>query len=76
VILTFFEKVESTKSEMDAKFSSKTCLEKAFFPILSPFMRVKLQNFKKVLYRDNFLEAPPLRHLKILTLKNGIFLRA
>ena len=30
---------------------SKTCLEKAFFHILSPFMRVKLQNFKIMLNR-------------------------
>ena len=41
MILTFFEKVENTKAEMDAKFNSKTCLEKAFFPIVSPFMRIK-----------------------------------
>jgi hypothetical protein len=51
VILTFFEKVENTKAEMDAKVHSKTCLEKAFSPILSPFMRIKLQNVKKVLNR-------------------------
>ena len=56
MILTFFEKVENTKAEMDAKFNSKTCLEKAFLPILRPCMRVKLQNFKKVIKRgQNFL---------------------
>ena len=51
MILTFFDKVENTKTEMDAKFNSKTCLEKAFSRNLSPFMRVKLQNFEKVLNR-------------------------
>ena len=48
MILIFFEKVENTKAEMDAKVNSKTCLEKAFSHILSPFMRVRLQNFVKV----------------------------
>jgi hypothetical protein len=51
VILTFFGKVENTKAEMDAKVNSKTCLEKAFSLFLSRFMRVKLQNFEKVLNR-------------------------
>ena len=47
---------------MDAKFNSKTCLEKAFFPILSPFMSVKLKNVKKVLNRAQ----------KFLFLKNQV----
>ena len=51
MILTFFGKVENTKAEMDAKVNSKTCLEKAFSLFLSRFMRVKLQNFEKVLNR-------------------------
>ena len=51
MILTFFGKVENTKAEMDAKVNSKTCLEKAFSLFLSRFMRVKLQNFEKVLKR-------------------------
>ena len=47
---------------MDAKVHSKTCLEKPFFPILSPFMRVKLKNVKKVLNRAQ----------KFLFLKNQV----
>ena len=62
MILTFFEKVENTKAEIDAKFNSKTCLEKAFSHILSPFMRVKLQNFERVQNRaQNFFFLNRLR---------------
>ena len=66
MILTFFGKVENTKAEMDAKVNSKTCLEKAFSLFLSRFMRVKLQNFEKVLNRakKNFFAKIDLGYQK------------
>jgi hypothetical protein len=58
VILTFFEKMENTKAEMDFKFKFTTCFYKAFFLFMSHFGRSELRNFAKVLRRTpttNFL---------------------